>query len=61
LTEEYISDIEEFFQILASAEKYRVVSETFLNKTSSRSHMVDLSHQEGMAVTHSPRQVGGGY
>jgi kinesin family protein 5 len=38
LTEEYISDLDEFFEILTEAEKYRVVSETILNKNSSRSH-----------------------
>jgi hypothetical protein len=40
LTEEYISEIDEFFEILEQAEKYRVVSETYLNKASSRSHML---------------------
>lgn len=40
LTEEYISDFNEFIELVEEAEKYRVVAETLLNKNSSRSHVV---------------------
>lgn len=40
LQEEYISELEEFLNLIEEAESYRVVSETGLNKTSSRSHLL---------------------
>lgn len=40
LTEEYISNIEEFLLLIDQADQYRVVSETGLNKQSSRSHLL---------------------
>lgn len=40
LTEEYISNIEEFLLLIHQADQYRVVSETGLNKQSSRSHLL---------------------
>lgn len=40
LTEEYISSIDEFLLLIDQADKFRVVSETGLNKQSSRSHLL---------------------
>ena len=40
LTEEYITNIEEFLLLIDQADQYRVVSETGLNKQSSRSHLL---------------------
>lgn len=40
LTEQYISSEEEFMILIENADDYRVVSETGLNKNSSRSHLV---------------------
>jgi kinesin family protein 5 len=40
LTEEYIYSQEEMLLLLENAEEYRVVSETGLNKSSSRSHLL---------------------
>jgi hypothetical protein len=40
LTEEYVADREEVLDMLTEAERYRVVSETMLNKSSSRSHLL---------------------
>jgi len=40
LTEQYISTEEEFLILIENADDYRVVSETGLNKSSSRSHLV---------------------
>lgn len=40
LTEEYITNIEEFLLLIFQADQYRVVSETGLNKQSSRSHLL---------------------
>jgi hypothetical protein len=40
LTEEYISNEEEFLLMIENADEYRVVSETGLNKVSSRSHLL---------------------
>lgn len=40
LSEEYISNIDEFLLLIDQADKYRVVSETGLNNQSSRSHLL---------------------
>lgn len=40
LTEEYITSIDEFLMLIDQADQYRVVSETGLNKQSSRSHLL---------------------
>lgn len=40
LTEEYITNIDEFLLLIDQADQYRVVSETGLNKQSSRSHLL---------------------
>lgn len=40
LTEEYITNIEDFLLLIDQADQYRVVSETGLNKQSSRSHLL---------------------
>jgi hypothetical protein len=40
LHEEYVSDKDEVLMLLTEAERYRVVSETMLNKSSSRSHLL---------------------
>lgn len=40
LTEEYITNVEEFLMLIHQADQFRVVSETGLNKQSSRSHLL---------------------